>query len=69
MEYRAFVEPANTAVEMKQLCACIQRNVRNSPPNNPPNITRFDSLQRKCGTPFTFSADLKFDCNTYVFHS
>lgn len=60
MAYRAFVEPAKTTAERRQLCACVQRNAR----NNPANITRVDSLPVKCGTPSVFSADPKFDCNT-----
>ncbi|WOH14364.1 hypothetical protein DCAR_0933883 [Daucus carota subsp. sativus] len=62
--YRAFVGPADTTEEKRQLCACVQRNAR----LNPANITRVDSLPHKCGTPVVFSADPKFDCNTYVFH-
>ncbi|KAL8109418.1 hypothetical protein AgCh_025495 [Apium graveolens] len=58
--YRAFVESAKTKEERIQLCACIQRNAR----NNPANIANVDSLQRKCGIPFSFSSDPNFDCNT-----
>lgn len=65
MAYRTFVELANTTAERRQLCACVQRNAR----VNPANITRVDSLPLKCGTPFVFSADSKFDCNRYVFYS
>lgn len=68
--YRALRARVKTTEERKQYCFCVHeatfqnRFVRGSSSNPASRISRIDVLPEKCGVPFLFSVDPKFDCNT-----
>ncbi|KAL1806232.1 hypothetical protein ACET3Z_029300 [Daucus carota] len=57
-------EPAlKTRAERREYCSCAH-SVISQYPDSAARIPRIDSLPEKCGLPFLFSGDPKFDCNT-----
>ncbi|WOH04574.1 hypothetical protein DCAR_0623984 [Daucus carota subsp. sativus] len=67
--YKSLRLRAKTREERRQFCFCVHeatsqnRFLRGSATNPATRIPRIDSLPEKCGFPFLFSADPKFDCN------
>ncbi|KAL1826932.1 hypothetical protein DCAR_0206040 [Daucus carota subsp. sativus] len=64
---KAFRDTAKTREERIELCRCVQdRSNRNRAgvPAPDARIPKIDALPGKCGLPFIYSADRKFDCNT-----
>lgn len=68
--YGALRARVKTGEERRQFCFCVHeatsqnRFIRGSSSNPAARISRIDSLPEKCGFPFLFSADPKFNCNT-----
>ncbi|KAL8101256.1 hypothetical protein AgCh_033217 [Apium graveolens] len=68
--YSALRERAKTVEERRKFCSCVHeatyqnRFIRGGSSNPATRISRIDSLPEKCGFPFLFSADPKFDCNS-----
>ncbi|WOG81661.1 hypothetical protein DCAR_0100812 [Daucus carota subsp. sativus] len=67
---RALRALVKTRTERRQYCFCVHeltsqnRHVRGSPSYPAARFPRIDSLPKKCGLPFLFSVDPKFNCNT-----
>ncbi|KAL6583010.1 hypothetical protein OROMI_005088 [Orobanche minor] len=65
---KAFREMAKTREERREMCQCVQeranRNIAGVPGPDGDRIPKIDALPGKCGLPFIYSADRKFDCNT-----
>lgn len=58
--YRAVYSQLKTR---REYCSCAH-SVISQYPDSTARIPRIDSLPEKCGLPFLFSGDPKFDCNT-----
>ncbi|KAL8090688.1 hypothetical protein AgCh_039942 [Apium graveolens] len=64
---KEFREMAKTREERRELCRCVQERAnrnRAGVPGPEGRIPKIDALPGKCGLPFIYSADRKFDCNT-----
>ena len=61
--YRAVRSQLKTRAERREYCSCAH-SVISQYSDSAARIPRIDSLPGKCGVPFLFSGDPKFDCNT-----
>ncbi|XP_074359880.1 non-specific lipid-transfer protein 3-like [Apium graveolens] len=61
--YRAVRSQLKTKAERREYCSCAHQ-VISQYPDSAARIPRIDSLPEKCGVPFLFSGDPKFDCTT-----
>lgn len=57
-------ETVKTREERKELCHCVQDSVKSYKFDETILIKNIDALPKKCGIPYLFSADKKFDCNS-----
>ena len=58
--YRAVRSQLKTRAERREYCSCAH-SVISQYPDSTARIPRIDSLPEKCGLPFLFSGDPKFD--------